>query len=54
MKRIYEEPLYEELILLSESVMTASGEEESEEIVDSELHDNEVQVFDLLNNLFKR
>lgn len=50
MKKVYEKPNAEEMLILSESVMTASGEEDTEEeIVDNELRDNEVQVFSLLN-----
>ena len=50
MKKVYEKPDAEEMLVLSENVMTASGEEDTEEeIVDNELRDNEVQVFSLLN-----
>ena len=49
MKKVYEEPLCEDVLLLSESVMLDSGEEESEEeLVDNEQRDNEVNIFTLL------
>lgn len=50
MKKVYEKPNAEEMLILSESVMTASGEEDTEEeIVDNELNDNTVSIFSLLN-----
>lgn len=50
MKRAYEETLCEEMFILSEDVMTGSGEEESEEeFVDNEQNDNTVFIFSLLN-----
>ena len=48
MKRAYEQPLCEEMLILSEAVMTDSGEE-PEEIVDNEQNDNTVSIFSLLN-----
>ena len=49
MKKIYEAPLCEEMLILSEAVMTDSGEEPEEEIVDNEQNDNTVSIFSLLN-----
>ena len=49
MKRVYEAPFCEEMLILTESVMTDSGEEPEEEIVDNEQNDNTVSIFSLLN-----
>ena len=49
MKKVYEQPLCEEMLILSEAVMTDSGEEPEEEIVDNEQNDNTVSIFSLLN-----
>ena len=48
MKKVYEEPLCEDVLLLSESVMLDSAEEPEEEIFDDEQRDNEVNIFTLL------
>ena len=52
MKKIYEEPLCEEMLLLTESVMLISGEEEEEETeeeyVDNQERDHNVHLSMLL------
>ena len=51
MKKIYEEPLCEEMLLLTESVMLVSGEEgeeSEEEYVDNQERDHNVHLSMLL------